>query len=113
MKNNVQLIGFVGKDPEVKIFNEDKQLVKLTLATSDKFKTSDGEWKSDTQWHNIIAWGKTGEYIQKNIKKGTEVAISGKLQYHTYENKEGLKQTITQVVVNELVKITKDKELPF
>lgn len=113
MKNNVQLIGFVGTDPKVITFKGDKQLVKISLATTENFKSPGGEWKSNTQWHNLVAWGKTAGYIQENIKKGNEVAISGKLQYNSFENKEGIKQTITEVVINELVKITKDKELPF
>ena len=113
MKNNVQLMGFVGKDPELLNFNGDKQMVKLTLATSDRYLSTGGEYKQDTQWHTAVAWGKTAEFIHKNVKKGNELAINGRLQYRSYENKDGKKQTIAEVVVNEFVKITKAKELPF
>ena len=107
IKNNVQLMGFVGNDPEVINFNSDKKLVKMSVATTDRFQ-SQGEWKSETQWHNVVAWGKTADYIHQNIKKGNEIALIGKLSYRTYENKEGAKQTIAEVVVNEFVKISKE-----
>ncbi|MBL7830511.1 MAG: single-stranded DNA-binding protein [Saprospiraceae bacterium] len=107
IKNNVQLMGFVGQDPEVINFNSDKKLVKMSVATSERFQTQ-GEWKSETQWHNVIAWGKTADYISQNVKKGNEVALIGKLSYRTYENKQGVKQTVTEVVVNEFVKISKE-----
>jgi len=107
IKNNVQLMGFVGQDPEVNNFNSDKKLVKMSVATSERFQTQ-GEWKSETQWHNVIAWGKTADYISQNVKKGNEVALIGKLSYRTYENKQGVKQTVTEVVVNEFVKISKE-----
>ncbi|HMG16237.1 MAG TPA: single-stranded DNA-binding protein [Saprospiraceae bacterium] len=113
MKNNVQLIGYVGKDPELKNFNNNKQMVIFSLATSERFKSADGEFKSDTQWHYIVAWGKTAGYIHQNIKKGNEIAVTGKLRYNTFENKQGIKQTIAEVIVNDLVKITKDKEHHF
>lgn len=113
MKNNVQLIGYVGKDPELKSFENNKQRVVFSLATSEKFKAPDGEYKNDTQWHYIVAWGKTAGYIHENIKKGNEIAVTGKLQYNIFENKQGIKQTLAQIVVNDLVKITKDKDLHF
>lgn len=107
IRNNVQLMGFVGNDPEVINFNSDKKLVKISVATSEKFQ-SQGEWKSETQWHNVVAWGKTADYIHQNIKKGNEVALIGKLSYRSFENKEGVKRTVTEVVVNEFVKISKE-----
>ena len=113
MKNNVQLMGFVGRDPEILSLNGDKQMVKLSLATSDRYLSTTGEYKSDTQWHTAVAWGKTAEFIHQNIKKGNEMAINGRLQYRTFENKNGNKQTVAEIIVSEFVKITKEKELPF
>ncbi len=113
LRNNVQLIGHVGKDPETITFEGDKKLVKLSVATSDRYKGTDGEWKSDTQWHSAIAWGRTAEYIQKHIAKGNEVAINGKLQYRQYTNKDGAKMNTTEISINEFVKITKASPNPF
>jgi single-strand DNA-binding protein len=79
----------------------------MSLATTDRY-LSGKEWKSETQWHNVVAWGKTADYIHQNVKKGNEVALIGKLQYRSFENKEGVKQTITEIVVNEFVKISKE-----
>lgn len=110
IKNNVQLIGYVGKDPEMISLNSDKKMVKMSLATADNFQKN-GEWKSETQWHNVIAWGKTADYIHQNVKKGNEVALIGKLRYRSYENKQGHTQTVTEVVVNELVKISKNSQV--
>lgn len=110
IKNNVQLIGYVGKDPEMVSLNSDKRMIKMSVATSDRFQKN-GEWKSETQWHTVIAWGKTADYIHQYVKKGNEVALIGKLNYRSYENKQGLTQTVTEVVVNELVKISKNSEV--
>ncbi|GAB1397780.1 MAG TPA: single-stranded DNA-binding protein [Saprospiraceae bacterium] len=107
IKNNVQLIGYVGKDPEMISFNSDKKLVKMSIATSDSYQKN-GEWKNETQWHNVVAWGRTADYIHQNVKKGNEVALMGKLNHRSYENKEGQTQSITEIVVNELVKISKN-----
>lgn len=107
IRNNVQLMGHVGNDPEVINFNSDKKLVKISVATSERFQ-SQGEWKSETQWHNVVAWGKTADYIHQNIKKGNEIALIGRLSYRSFETKEGAKRTVAEVVVNEFVKISKE-----
>lgn len=107
IRNNVQLMGHVGNDPEVISFNSDKKLVKISVATSERFQ-SQGEWKSETQWHNVVAWGKTADYIHQNIKKGNEIALIGRLSYRSFETKEGAKRTVAEVVVNEFVKISKE-----
>ncbi len=107
LRNNVQLIGHVGKDPETITFEGDRKLVKFSLATSDRYKAQDGEWKSDTQWHNVVVWGKVAESIDGTIQKGNELAINGKLQYRQYTNKEGVKLNIAEINANELVKISK------
>lgn len=103
IKNKVQLIGNLGNDPDVKQTESGKTLAKLSLATNDFYKNQKGEKVEDTQWHNLIAWGKTAELAEKYLKKGSEVAIEGKLTSRSYENKEGEKKYITEVVVNEIL----------
>ena len=92
LRNKVQLIGNLGKDPEVKQLESGKILAKLSLATSENYKNADGEKVTDTQWHNLVAWGKTAQIAEKYLKKGNKIAIEGKLINRSYEDKEGIKR---------------------
>ena len=103
LRNKVQLIGNLGKDPEIVNFDGDKKLAKFTIATNETYKNQKGEKVTDTQWHNVVAWGKTAEIIENYVTKGKEVAIEGKLTSRSYDDKEGIKRYITEVVCNELV----------
>ena len=103
LRNKVQLIGNLGKDPEITNLDGGKKLAKFTIATNETYKNQKGEKVTDTQWHNIVAWGKTAEIIENYVTKGKEVAIEGKLTSRTYDDKEGVKRYITEVVCNELV----------
>ena len=103
LKNKVQLIGNVGQEPEVKTLTSGQVLAKLSIATSDIYKNKEGEKVKETYWHNLIAWGKTATVIQDYVKKGQEIAVEGKLTNRFYEDKEGKKHYITEVIVNELM----------
>ncbi len=103
LRNKVQLIGNLGKDPEITNLDGGKKLAKFTIATNETYKNQKGEKVTDTQWHNVIAWGKTAEIIENYVTKGKEVAIEGKLTSRSYDDKEGVKRYITEVVCNELV----------
>jgi len=103
LKNKVQLIGNLGNDPEIINLESGKTLAKFTLATNENYKNTKGEKVTDTQWHNIVAWGKTAEIIEKYVTKGKEVAIEGKLTTRSYESKSGEKRYITEIVCNELL----------
>ena len=103
LRNKVQLIGHVGNEPEVKTVGEDKKLATLTLATNDVYKNDKGEKIEETQWHRVVAWGKTAEIIEKYVNKGKEIAIEGKLTHRSYDDKNGDKRYVTEVVVNELL----------
>jgi len=107
LRNRVQLIGNLGMNPEVKTFDKDKKMVKLTIATNEVYYNAKGEKVQETQWHNLIVWGKTADIAEKYLKKGQEVAVEGKLVNRSYETKEGEKRYITEVVVSELVMLGK------
>lgn len=107
MKNRVQLIGNVGNDPEIKTFDGGKKVANLTIATHDSFKNDKGEKVDQTEWHKVVAWGKTAEIIEKYVTKGKEVAIEGKLTHRSYDDKNGEKRYITEVVVSELLMLGK------
>ena len=107
LRNRVQLIGNLGMDPEMRTLESGKKMARLSLATKDNFKNAKGERVSETTWHQLVAWGKTAEIMEQYLKKGSEVAIDGKLVSRSYEDKSGQKRFITEVVVNELLMIGK------
>jgi len=102
LRNSVQLIGRLGKDPEVKVFGEKKKAT-FSMATSDSYKNQKGEKVEDTQWHTVVIWGKLAGIAEKYLKKGTEVAIEGKLVHRIYETDKGEKKFFTEINVNDLV----------
>lgn len=103
LRNQVQLIGNLGMDPEAKILDSGKQLVRFSLATNETYRNSRGERVTETQWHNLVAWGKTAELIQKLLHKGVEVAVQGKLNTRSYQDKEGNKRFVTEIIVNDFI----------
>ncbi|KJS07373.1 MAG: single-stranded DNA-binding protein [Vicingaceae bacterium] len=103
LRNKVQLIGNLGNAPEIINLESGKKLAKFAIATNESYKNAKGETVKETQWHNLVAWGKTAEIVEKYLTKGNEVAIEGKLTSRSYEDKEGNKKYITEVVVNELL----------
>jgi single-strand DNA-binding protein len=107
LRNKVQLIGNLGNDPEVITLESGRKLAKFAIATNESYKNANGEKVTDTQWHNIVAWGKTADIIEKYVAKGKEVAIEGKLTSRSYETKQGEKRYITEVVCNELLMLGK------
>lgn len=103
LRNKVQLIGNLGNDPEIINLDSGSKLAKFSIATNESYKNSQGEKVVDTQWHNVVAWGKIAEIIENFVTKGKEIAIEGKLTTHSWEDKEGLKRYTTEVVCNELL----------
>jgi len=107
LKNKVQLIGNLGQDPEIMNMENGTKLAKFSIATSDSYKNAKGEKVEDTQWHNIVAWGKTAEIVENYLVKGKQVAVEGKLTHRSYETKDGEKRYITEVRCNELLMLGK------
>jgi single-strand DNA-binding protein len=103
LRNKVQLIGNLGNNPEIITLDSGKKLAKFSIATNESYKNASGEKVTDTQWHNVVAWNKTAEIIERYLEKGNEVAIEGKLTSRSYETKEGEKKYITEVVANEVL----------
>ena len=103
LRNKVQLIGNVGNEPEITNLESGKKVAKFSIATNESYKDSNGEKVTNTQWHNIVAWGKIAEIIEKYVGKGKEVALEGKLTSRSYETKEGEKRYVTEVVVDEIL----------
>jgi len=107
LRNKVQLIGNLGNAPEIKTLESGSKLARLSVATHESYKNAKGEKVTETQWHNVIAWGKTAEIVEKYFTKGLEVIIEGKLLNRNYTDKEGIKRYITEVEANELMILSK------
>ncbi|NNF35038.1 MAG: single-stranded DNA-binding protein [Saprospiraceae bacterium] len=107
IRNTVQLMGHLGKDLELLTFENGNSIVKGTLATNDYYINNKGEKIEDTQWHNIIAWGKLAQSMSQILRKGNEVTVKGKLTHRSYQDKTGVKRYVTEIVVSEFVKVTR------
>lgn len=107
LRNKVQLIGHVGNSPEILTLESGKKLAKFSIATNETYRNNNGEKITDTHWHNIIAWGKTAELVENYVPKGKEIGVEGKLTTRSYEDKEGIKRYITEVVCSELLLLGK------
>lgn len=107
LRNKVQLIGHVGNAPEILNLESGKKLAKFSIATSESYKNAKGEKITDTQWHNIVVWGKLAELVENYVPKGKEIGIEGKITSRSYDDKEGVKRYITEIVCSELLLIGK------
>jgi single-strand DNA-binding protein len=105
MVNSIHLIGRVGKDPEVKT-TQNSKVVSFSLATSETHKNSVGEKITDTQWHSIVIWGKLADVVESYVKKGHLLYLKGKVIYSTYDDKDGNKKYITEIVCNSMTMLS-------
>ncbi|QEM02122.1 single-stranded DNA-binding protein [Mucilaginibacter rubeus] len=105
LRNSVRLVGNLGMDPEVKVFDSNKKMVRLSIATNESYKNDKGEKITDTQWHNLIFWGTQAKLAEDLLKKGDEVAVEGKLANRNYTDKDGIKRYVSEVIVNEFLKV--------
>lgn len=101
--NKVILIGFLGKDPEVRYTGTGKAVCNLSLATTESWTGGDGVKQEKTEWHRLVAWGKTAELCGEHLAKGRQVYFEGKLQTREYDDKNGVKRSQTEVVVDRMV----------
>lgn len=103
LKNSVQLIGNLGNAPEIVTLESSKKLAKFSLAVNESYKNANGEKVDNTNWFNVVAWGKSAELIEQLLNKGSQVAINGKLSSRSYEDKEGQKKYVTEIILNEFL----------
>ena len=106
IKNRVQLIGNIGKDPQVKHFESGKSLASFTIATNESYTDREGKKVTDTQWHNVVAWGNTANYVENYLEKGNRVCVDGKLIHRSYTDKQGEVRYITEVQISEILQLT-------
>ena len=108
--NKVTLIGRLGKDPELKYTPSGKAVMSCSLATSERWSDKDGEKKESTTWHNIVAWGKQAEVMAQYLAKGRQIAVEGRIDNRSYDDKDGNKRYISEVVVQNFEFLGGDKK---
>lgn len=105
--NKVILVGNLGKDPELRYFEGNIAKVSFSLATSDYYKDKKGNRVEQTEWHNIVMWRATAENAEKILKKGMQIYLEGKLQTRQWNDKDGNKKNITEVVAENFILLQK------
>ena len=106
LRNKVTLIGNAGMAPEIKNLDNNRKLAKLSLATQESYKNAQNEWVNNTTWHSLVAWGPTATFLEKNVDKGQEIMVEGKIVSRSYEV-EGVKKYVTEIEVHEVMLIGK------
>lgn len=107
IRNSVQLVGYLSKDPELKVLENGQSMFRGAIATNETYQNKQGQQITNTQWHNLIAWGKMATDMGNILKKGVPLAIKGKLNHSSYEDAQGNKRYYSSVVVNEFMVLNK------
>ncbi|MEO6820370.1 MAG: single-stranded DNA-binding protein [Ginsengibacter sp.] len=110
--NKVMLIGNLGKEPEYKTLQDGTAVSKLTLATTENFRLKSGESQTNTQWHTIIAWRGLATFSHDYMRKGSLVYVEGKLNNRNFEDKEGQKKFVTEIVAEQIILLDKKSKIP-
>lgn len=101
ISNTVRLIGNCGFDPEVRELAKGRKVARISVATHETYTNGEGEKVTDTQWHTVVAWGQTADALQRLVRKGTGIALEGRLVHRSYQAKDGLKRYVTEIVLND------------
>lgn len=109
LRNSVRLTGFLGTDPEMVTYGENQKMARIPLATHEKYRTNEEEWKTDTHWHSLTFWGRNADFAEKHLKKGNQISIEGRLATSNYVDKEGVTRYVTEVIVNDTLVIRSKK----
>ena len=103
LRNKVQLIGNLGVNPEIKILESGKKMAKFSIATNETYKNAQGEKVTDTQWHNIVAWGKTADFATEYLKKGQLIHVEGVLRSRQWVDKTGINHKIIEIICSNII----------
>ncbi len=110
LKNKVSLIGNLGGNPQVVIFENKKKIARMSIATSETFKGADGEKVKETHWHKLVALGRNAEIAETYLQKGYEIAVEGRLVNRSFTDKYGVKKFVSEILINNLLIIGKKSE---
>jgi single-strand DNA-binding protein len=98
--NKVILIGNVGKDPEIQVFESGRKKAAFSFATTERYRDKAGVDQSVTEWHNIVVWGPQADTVEKYVRKGNPLYLEGRIKYREYEDKDGVKKRITEIMLD-------------
>jgi single-strand DNA-binding protein len=101
--NRVMLLGNLGADPELRTTSGGQSVLRLRLATSERYLDRNKQWQEKTEWHTVVVWGKRAEALAKILSKGSRIFIEGGLRSSSYEDREGIKRYKTEIVANNIV----------
>ncbi|MCL4110063.1 UNVERIFIED_CONTAM: hypothetical protein GTU68_057293 [Idotea baltica] len=110
LNNSVRLTGHLGKDVEIRTIDSGARVAQTSIATNSFYTNKQGEKIQDVDWHNIVAWNKTAEYMERYLKKGSKVMIEGMLKNDTYKNKDGEIRYRSKIVINSLQNLSFKEE---
>lgn len=110
VRNSIQLVGNIGKELELIEFDSGSSKVSFTMATNEYYKNSDGEKVQETQWHNVVAWGKLADLMNTYLKKGSEILLRGKLVHRSYNDKSGNTKYVSEIVADEFLMLGKKQD---
>ena len=110
--NRAILIGNLGRDPDLRYTPSGQPVAKFPIATSERWKDKDGQLQQRTDWHNIVAWGRQAEVCKEYLKKGSPIYIEGRIQSRSYEDKDGNRKYITEIVANRIQMLGRKEEGP-
>lgn len=100
MVNRVILVGNLGKDPEIRTLENGAKVAKFSIATNENYKDKSGQWQTQTEWHDIVAWRSLAERAESSLEKGATVYLEGKLSTRTWQDQNGNNRRTTEVVSN-------------
>ena len=113
MLNEVRLIGRLGKNPELRYTASEVAVAEFSLATSERFKAKDGETQERTEWHNIVVWKGLAETCHKFLTKGKLVFVGGKIKTRSYDDRDGNKRYITEIVADQVKFLDKVEDMAW
>ena len=98
MINKVTLIGNLGRDPEVRRLENGAVVAKFPVATNESYKDKNGEWQTQTEWHDVVVWRQLAERVERDLKKGKLVYVEGKLTHRKYTDQNNIERYVTEIV---------------
>ncbi len=108
--NKVMIIGYLGRDPEMRYTSSGKPVTTFSVATNRTWSSSSGERHEETEWFTVVAWGTLAEICKQHLSKGSQVYIEGRLQTRRWEDTDGKKHAAVEIVANEMIQLGEKKE---
>lgn len=110
LRNHVQLLGFLGNDPELRTTTTGKKVANFRIATSESYKDASGQWQTESTWHTISCWEALAERVQQQLKKGSYVVLQGKLTYNKYTDSNNIERTVAEIRMDNFILLDRNSK---